>query len=107
PLLAHGRPRRRRGRASLPGPAALGPARRTRPTAYDTHVLPPGRPAAAPRLPDPDRHPDLTAESGRGLFLIRALTDHVDLHNHPQRGAIVSFEKLLRRHDDPVLRVAS
>ncbi|WP_035847063.1 ATP-binding protein [Kitasatospora azatica] len=108
PLVAHGgpRPRRRRGRASLP--ALLGPARRSRPTAYDTHVLPPGRPLpAGPRLPDLDRIPDLTAESGRGLFLIRALTDHVHLHNHPQRGAIVSFEKLLKRRDDAVLRVAS
>lgn len=36
----HARPRRRRGRATLPGPAAPGPARRTRPSAYDTHVLP-------------------------------------------------------------------
>ncbi|MCX4747885.1 ATP-binding protein [Kitasatospora sp. NBC_01287] len=101
----HTRPRRRRGRATLPGPAALGPARRTRPTPYDTHVLPPGRPhPALPRLPELDTLPDLGAESGRGLFLIRALTDHVRLHNHPQRGAIVSFDKLLNR---PALRVAS
>ncbi|MFF7637325.1 ATP-binding protein [Kitasatospora sp. NPDC008050] len=98
-------PRRRRGRATLPGPAALGPARRSRPTAYDTHVLPPGRPhPALPRLPDLDTLPDLLGESGRGLFLIRALTDHVHLRNHPQRGAIVSFDKLLNRQ---ALRVAS
>ncbi|MDH6119479.1 serine/threonine-protein kinase RsbW [Kitasatospora sp. GAS204A] len=101
----HARPRRRRGRATLPGPAALGPARRSRPTPYDTHVLPPGRPhPTLPRLPDLDTFPDLTAESGRGLFLIRALTDHVRLQNHPQHGAIVSFDKVLNR---PALRVAS
>ncbi|GAB2737872.1 ATP-binding protein [Kitasatospora kifunensis] len=97
--------RRRRGRATLPGPTALGPARRSRPTPYDTHVLPPGRPhPALPRLPELDVLPDLLGESGRGLFLIRALTDHVRLHNHPQRGAIVSFDKLLKRQ---ALRVAS
>ncbi|MFE9428780.1 ATP-binding protein [Kitasatospora sp. NPDC006697] len=104
-LAPHGRPRRRRGRASLPAP---GPAHRPRATAYDTHVLP-ARAAtpAALRLPDLDHLPDPAAESGRGLFLIRALTDHVRLHNHPQRGAIVSFEKHLRRPADPVLRAAS
>ncbi|WP_327068176.1 ATP-binding protein [Kitasatospora sp. NBC_01250] len=105
PEAGHARPRRRRGRATLPGPAALGPARRSRPTPYDTHVLPPGRPhTAPPRLPDLDVLPDLLGESGRGLFLIRALTDHVHLRNHPQRGAIVSFDKLLNRQ---ALRVAS
>ncbi|MGF1429398.1 ATP-binding protein [Kitasatospora sp. LaBMicrA B282] len=105
PAARYPHARRRRGRATLPGPTALGPARHSRPTPYDTHVLPPGRPhPALPRLPDPDTLPDLTAESGRGLFLIRALTDHVRLHTHPQRGAIVSFDKVLHR---PPLRVAS
>ncbi|GAA1992157.1 ATP-binding protein [Kitasatospora viridis] len=104
-LAPHGHPRRRRGRASLPAP---GPVHRSRPTAYDVHVLPPRRPApAAPRLPDLDHFPDPTAESGRGLLLIRALTDQVRLHNHPQRGAIVSFEKHLTPTPDPLLRVAS
>lgn len=109
PAAAHADPRRRRGRASLPGPAALAPARRTRPSPYDTHVLPPGhpRPPGATRTADLDGVPDVTAESGRGLFLIRALTDHVQLHNHPQRGAIVSFDKVLKRADPARLRVAS
>ncbi|WP_249801261.1 ATP-binding protein [Kitasatospora humi] len=103
----HGTARRRRGRASLPALAAT-PARRARSTAYDTHVLPARRPLpTALRLPDLDQLPDLTAEGGRGLFLIRALTDHVRLHTHPQRGAIVSFDKILKRPADPLLRVAS
>lgn len=106
PHLAPAR-RTRRGRASLPAPSTYrGPARR--PSAYDTHVLPATRPVpAGPRPADPDSPPDLYAESGRGLFLIRALTDHVQLRNHPQRGAIVSFDKILKPRDPAVLRVAS
>jgi serine/threonine-protein kinase RsbW len=107
PTGRHGRPRRRRGRASLPALAAV-QGRRTRPSAYDIHVLPPHRPLpSALRLPEFDQLPDLAAESGRGLFLIQALTDHVRLHTHPQRGAIVSFDKILKRTTDPLLRVAS
>ncbi|GAA1245539.1 hypothetical protein GCM10009665_40500 [Kitasatospora nipponensis] len=106
--LDHTRPRRRRGRASLPGPAGFASAPRARPTAYDTHVLPSGHLApAAARATDPDAFPDLCAESGRGLFLIHALTDRVRLSNHPQRGAIVSFDKILKRQDLAPLRVAS
>ncbi|MFD0529349.1 hypothetical protein ACFQ1I_24565 [Kitasatospora arboriphila] len=59
------------------------------------------------RTPDPDVLPDLGAESGRGLFLIHALTDHVQLRNHPLRGAIVSFDKILKWQDDALLRAAS
>ena len=91
-------------------PGAFGAARRTRerPAPYDLHVLPAGRPVpAGPRPGDLDSPPDLYAESGRGLFLIRALTDHVQLRNHPQRGAIVSFDKILKWADPAPLRVAS
>ena len=100
--------RTRRGRASLPAPAGYRAATR-RPTAYDTHVLPVTRPTpAGPRPADLDSTPDLTAEGGRGLFLIRALTDHVQLRNHPQRGAIVSFDKILTWHrPTPTLQAAS
>ncbi|MFD7989046.1 ATP-binding protein, partial [Kitasatospora indigofera] len=82
------------------------------PAPYDTHVLPSGglpdgRPAPALRPVDPDTLPDLGAESGRGLFLIHALTDHVQLRNHPLRGAIVSFDKILTWRDGARLRVAS
>ncbi|MFB6887920.1 ATP-binding protein [Kitasatospora sp. NPDC056327] len=103
------RPRSRRGRATVPGPllTAHRPRRDGRP--YDTHVLPP---AADPPMPslrplDLDALPELTAESGRGLFLIHALTDHVQLRNHPLRGAVVSFDKILKWQDDALLRRAS
>ncbi|MFD0329731.1 hypothetical protein ACFQZC_19885 [Streptacidiphilus monticola] len=39
--------------------------------------------------------PDGGAESGRGLFLIRALTDHVQISNHPTTGSVVAFDKQL------------
>ncbi|MGW2542707.1 hypothetical protein ACWC5I_17970, partial [Kitasatospora sp. NPDC001574] len=95
----------------VPGPllTAHRPRRDGRP--YDTHVLPGGCPDAAPmpslRPVDLDMLPELTAESGRGLFLIHALTDHVRLRNHPLRGAIVSFDKILKWQDDALLRAAS
>ncbi|MER5861874.1 ATP-binding protein [Kitasatospora sp. NPDC002040] len=103
-----GRCRTRRGRATLPAPALTAHRPRTadRPAPYDTHVLPAGRPTTA-RPIDLDTLPDLTAESGRGLFLIHALTDHVQLRNHPLRGAIVSFDKVLKWQDDALLRAAS
>ncbi|MFI2608102.1 ATP-binding protein [Kitasatospora sp. NPDC018619] len=100
-------PRRtRRGRATVPARVltAHRPRREGRP--YDTHVLP-GRPSAPTLRPvDLDTLPDLTAESGRGLFLIHALTDHVQLRNHPLRGAIVSFDKILKWRDDALLRAS-
>ncbi|MEU4299449.1 ATP-binding protein [Kitasatospora aureofaciens] len=104
----HAPRRHRRGRATVPalrGLTAHRPRRDGHP--YDTHVLP-CRPAAPTLRPvDLDTLPDLTAESGRGLFLIHALTDHVQLRNHPLRGAIVSFDKILKWRDDALLRAAS
>ncbi|MFE2105680.1 ATP-binding protein [Kitasatospora sp. NPDC059463] len=104
------RPRPRRGRATVPAPllTAHRPPLDGRP--YDTHVLPPAAdpaPLSYLRPLDLDTLPDLTAESGRGLFLIHALTDHVQLRNHPLRGAIVSFDKILKWQDDALLRRAS
>ncbi|AUG78762.1 hypothetical protein CFP65_3992 [Kitasatospora sp. MMS16-BH015] len=96
--------RSRRGRATLPAPVPTRP-RTTGP--YDTHVLPPRRPAAPVRTPEFDTVPDLLAESGRGLFLIHALTDHVQLRNHPLRGATVTFDKLLKWQDKQLFSVAS
>ncbi|GLW54649.1 ATP-binding protein [Kitasatospora phosalacinea] len=100
--------RTRRGRASVP--ARVLTARRPaadRPAPYDTHVLPP---LLCPALPAPaaDGLPDLDAECGRGLFLIHALADHVQLRTHPLRGATVSFDKLLTpRPAAALLRTAS
>ncbi|MEU3559579.1 ATP-binding protein [Kitasatospora sp. NPDC006786] len=108
PAAAGRAPRRtRRGRATVPARvlAAHRPRRDGHP--YDTHVLP-CRPSAPTLRPvDLDTLPDLTAESGRGLFLIHALTDHVQLRNHPLRGAIVSFDKILKWQDGALLRAAS
>ncbi|WP_254897877.1 ATP-binding protein [Kitasatospora sp. NA04385] len=87
--------RTRRGRASVP--ARVLTVRRPvadRPAPYDTHVLPP-LPCPVPPGPAADTVPDLDAECGRGLFLIHALADHVQLRTHPLRGATVSFDKLL------------
>ncbi|MFJ6380010.1 ATP-binding protein [Kitasatospora sp. NPDC092039] len=108
PALPGRAPRRtRRGRATVPARvlAAHHPRRDDHP--YDTHVLP-CRPSAPTLRPvDLDALPDLTAESGRGLFLIHALTDHVQLRNHPLRGAIVSFDKILKWQDGALLQAAS
>ncbi|SEK68748.1 ATP-binding protein [Streptacidiphilus jiangxiensis] len=43
--------------------------------------------------------PDLCAESGRGMFLIRALSDSVQFRNHPRSGAVVSFDRTLTYRD--------
>lgn len=46
------------------------------------------------------------AESGRGMYLIEALVDHVRFRNHPRRGAVVSFDKVLKWRDDALLKVS-
>ncbi|MFH9349439.1 ATP-binding protein [Kitasatospora sp. NPDC017646] len=103
----HAPRRHRRGRATVPARVLTAHRPRRDGHPYDTHVLP-CRPSAPTLRPvDLDTLPDLTAESGRGLFLIHALTDHVQLRNHPLRGAIVSFDKILKWRDDALLRAAS
>lgn len=37
-----------------------------------------------------------TPESGRGLMLIEALCDRMDVRNHPARGAMIHFERDLK-----------
>ncbi|HZU56515.1 MAG TPA: ATP-binding protein [Actinocrinis sp.] len=44
-----------------------------------------------------------TPEGGRGLMLIEALCDRVDIRNHPARGAMIHFERDLK----PPERVAA
>ncbi|MBT2471972.1 ATP-binding protein [Streptomyces sp. ISL-66] len=51
------------------------------------------------------RRPSL-AESGRGLHLIAELADHVRFRNRPGRGAVVSFDKMLKWRDDSLLKVS-
>ncbi|MFI9360012.1 ATP-binding protein [Kitasatospora sp. NPDC053057] len=103
----HAPRRHRRGRATVPARVLTAHRPRRDGHPYDTHVLPCRPPAPTLRPVDLDTFPDLTAESGRGLFLIHALTDHVQLRNHPLRGAIVSFDKILKWQDDALLRAAS
>ena len=50
--------------------------------------------------------PDPGAEHGRGLFLIRALVDHVQFRDHPRSGAVVSFDKTLKYCDRPLLHAS-
>ncbi|MFC7218000.1 ATP-binding protein [Streptomyces polyrhachis] len=61
----------------------------------------PGFPSPHPAGPGP--RTALQAEGGRGLYLIETLTDHVDIHNRPGRGAVVSFDKILKWREDALL----
>ncbi|GGJ82990.1 hypothetical protein GCM10011583_13280 [Streptomyces camponoticapitis] len=46
----------------------------------------------------------LTAENGRGLSLIEQLSDHVHFRNRPGRGAVISFDKILKwREETPLV----
>jgi serine/threonine-protein kinase RsbW len=54
----------------------------------------------------PPRPTPMEAENGRGLCLIRELADHVQIGNKPGRGAVVSFDKILKwRKDAPLMAV--
>ena len=53
------------------------------------------------RLQDED--PLLEAERGRGLGLMQALVDRVDLTSRPEAGTIVTLEKDLAYHDNAFL----
>ncbi|MDQ0985542.1 ATP-binding protein [Streptomyces sp. V2I9] len=46
---------------------------------------------------------DPEAESGRGLDLIERLSDHVQFGNRPGRGAVVSFDKVLKWREGALL----
>ncbi|MFD3544378.1 ATP-binding protein [Streptomyces sp. NPDC058655] len=61
----------------------------------------PGFPAATVAR----RRPSL-AEHGRGLHLIAELADHVRFRNRPGRGAVVSFDKMLKWRDGALLNVS-
>lgn len=73
-----------------------------------------GSPVEAPqdRVPEwpaewqADRTAAATAESGRGLCLIEELADHVHFSNRPGRGAVVSFDKILKWREDALLKVS-
>ncbi|MFF2728415.1 ATP-binding protein [Streptomyces sp. NPDC058008] len=50
--------------------------------------------------------PPAMAESGRGLCLIEELADHVHFGNRPGRGAVVSFDKVLKWREGALLMVS-
>ena len=52
------------------------------------------------------KRPADTAESGRGLCLIEELADHVHFGNRPGRGAVVSFDKVLKWREGALLMVS-
>ena len=81
------------------------PARRTLRTAAQPAVEPPA--AAQSPAPCPSAgQPPVTAESGRGLGLIEELADHVHFANRPGRGAVVSFDKVLKWRKGALLMVS-
>ncbi|MFD0267048.1 ATP-binding protein [Streptomyces sp. NPDC127106] len=61
-------------------------------------------PAAFPEDPDPAPS---ERESGRGLWLIEELADHVRFRNRPGSGAVVSFDKILKWREGAALLQAS
>ncbi|MCX5199978.1 ATP-binding protein [Streptomyces sp. NBC_00237] len=58
-----------------------------------------GRPGAA----RPAAH---LRENGRGLRLIEQLADHVHFRNRPGRGAVVSFDKILKWREGALLQAS-
>ncbi|SCF64188.1 ATP-binding protein [Streptomyces sp. Ncost-T10-10d] len=68
------------------------PARRTLRTSAQQH--------------DAQLYPSLSAENGRGLCLIEQLADHVHFGNRPGRGAVVSFDKVLKWRKGALLMVS-
>ncbi|MFJ4825974.1 ATP-binding protein [Streptomyces bacillaris] len=60
----------------------------------------PARRELTPTAPVP-----CVAESGRGLDLIEQLADHVQFGNRPGRGAVVSFDKVLKWREGALLMV--
>ncbi|MGV9313567.1 ATP-binding protein [Streptomyces sp. NPDC003691] len=96
------------GPRTSPGGAAAGPAGGS-PGRSPGRPLAPGAPGARPPGRAAERTVDraaATAESGRGLFLIQELADHVHFSNRPGRGAVVSFDKILKWREGALLKVS-
>ncbi|MGW2179672.1 ATP-binding protein [Streptomyces sp. NPDC001732] len=68
---------------------------------HESHTAHPSQPYG----PSP-QYPSLSAEDGRGLCLIEQLADHVHFGNRPGRGAVVSFDKVLKWRKDALLMVS-
>ncbi|HWU10229.1 MAG TPA: ATP-binding protein [Streptomyces sp.] len=89
------------------------PSRRTlRTAAQPSAGMPPdptpstAHPADGPPYVCTAVRPPATAESGRGLCLIEELADHVHFGNGPGRGAVVSFDKVLKWREGALLMVS-
>ncbi|MEV2245437.1 ATP-binding protein [Streptomyces sp. NPDC049970] len=85
------------------------PSRRTLRTAAQPFAGQPADqqpPASRPSQARRTGHPPATAESGRGLCLIEELSDHVHFGNGPGRGAVVSFDKILKWREGALLMVS-
>ena len=63
-------------------------------------------PAGGPAGARTAKRPADTAESGRGLCLIEELADHVHFGNRPGRGAVVSFDKVLKWREGALIMVS-
>jgi serine/threonine-protein kinase RsbW len=46
-----------------------------------------------PAAADGDTSPSSESERGRGLFLIKSLSDNVRMHSAPRSGSLIHFEK--------------
>ncbi|MFE9120718.1 ATP-binding protein [Streptomyces sp. NPDC007172] len=66
----------------------------------------PGFPARRGRRPALAARTGTLAEHGRGLGLIEQLADHVHFRNRPGRGAVVSFDKILKWREGALLKVS-
>lgn len=66
----------------------------------------PGFPPSAVSGRRPEPAGPSEKEHGRGLWLITELADHVRIHNRPGRGAVVSFDKILKWREGALLKVS-
>ncbi|MFF4181664.1 ATP-binding protein [Streptomyces sp. NPDC001691] len=66
----------------------------------------PGFPARRGRCAAARARTGALPEHGRGLGLIEQLADHVHFRNRPGRGAVVSFDKILKWREDALLKVS-
>ncbi|MFG2718744.1 ATP-binding protein [Streptomyces sp. NPDC048416] len=66
----------------------------------------PGFPARRARRTAVPSRTGCLPEHGRGLGLIEQLADHVHFRNRPGRGAVVSFDKILKWREGALLKVS-
>lgn len=86
----------------FPARGTLRPATHTEHAEHVDRVEHPGPVGAQPAFA---AYVPCVAESGRGLDLIEQLADHVRFGNRPGRGAVVSFDKVLKWREGALLMV--